>query len=175
MDADFLLSRGWFDFPEDVYDLFRELTDEEFWTLYAKRANYNHIVSMAFANCVTFPPPAFKIKLNIIEDKTVEVVPQFDKEAWTKHLSEIEFEAPEFEKDELILELDSEIKSIQNILDNYRQNKSRHDKQIINEYISSLKDLKIQKTKLESEKKAQYDRWVEKEYQRFKTNFYQFN
>lgn len=170
MDADFLLSRGWFDFPEDVYDLFRELSDDEFWALYAKRAKYNHVISMAFANCVTFPPPPFKIKLNVIEEEIKEVVPHFDSEAWARHLSEIDFEAPEFEKNELIADLDSEINTIQNILDNYRQNKSRHDKQIVNEYISSLKDLKIQKAKLESEKKAQYDRWIEREYQRFKTN-----
>lgn len=170
MDADFLLSRGWFDFPEDVYDLFRELSDDEFWSLYAKRAKYNHVVSMAFANCVTFPPPPFKIKLNVIEEEVKEAVHQFDKEAWDQHLSEIEFDAPEFEKDDVITELDSEINTIQNILDNYRQNKSRHDKQIVNDYISSLKDLKIQKSKLESEKKAQYDRWIEREKERFKTN-----
>ena len=151
MDADFLLSRGWFDFPDDVYHIFRELSDEEFWSLYAKRAKYNHVVSMAFANCVIFPKPAFKIKLNIIEDEVKEAVREFDKEAWARHLSEIEFDAPEFEKDELIVDLDKEIKSIQNILDNYRSNKNRHDKQIVNDYISSLKDLKIQKTKLESE------------------------
>ena len=167
MDADFLLSRGWFDFPEDVYDLFRELSDEDFWKLYARRAKYNHVVSMAFANCVTYPHPPFKIKLNVIEEEIKEVVPQFDKEAWNRHLSEIEFDAPEFEKDELIADLDREIKSIQNIIDNYRSNKNRHDKQIVNDYISSLKDLKIQKTKLESEKKAQYDRWIEIEYRRF--------
>jgi len=166
-DADFLLSRGWFDFPEDVYVLFRELSDEKFWDLYAKRAKYNHVVSMAFANCVTFPKPAFKIKLNVIEEEVKEVVQHVDKGAWLRHLAEIEFDAPDFEKDEMIIEMDSEIKSIQNILDNYRSNKNRHDKQIVTDYISSLKDLKIQKTKLESEKKAQYDRWVEREYQRY--------
>jgi hypothetical protein len=171
MDADFLLSRGWFDFPEDVYDLFRELSDEDFWKLYAKRAKYNHVVSMAFANCVTYPHAPFKIKLNVIEEEVVEVVPQFDKEAWARHLSDIEFDAPEFEKNELIADLDKEIKSIQNIIDNYRSNKNRHDKQIVNDYISSLKDLKIQKAKLESEKKVQYDNWIEIEYRRFKTNF----
>lgn len=171
MDADFLLSRGWFDFPEDVYIIFRELSDDEFWALYAQRAKYNHVVSMAFANCVTFPKPAFKIKLNIIEDEVKEVVREVDKDAWARHLTEIEFEAPEFEKDDLIADIDSEIKSIQNILDNYRSNKNRHDKQIVNDYISSLKDLKIQQAKLQSEKKAQYNAWVEKEYQRFKTNF----
>jgi hypothetical protein len=170
MDADFLLSRGWFDFPEDVYDIFRELSDEDFWALYAKRAKYNHVVSMAFANCVTFPPPPYKIKLNVIEEEVVEVVREIDKDAWARHLSEIDFEAPEFEKDELIADLEYEIKSIQTILDSYRHNKSRHDKQIVNEYISSLKDLKIQKAKLETQKKAQYDHWVEREYQRFKTN-----
>jgi hypothetical protein len=170
MDADFLLSRGWFDFPEDVYDLFRELSDQDFWKLYAQRAKYNHVVSMAFANCVTYPHPPFKIKLNVIEEEIKEVVPQFDKEAWARHLSEIEFDAPEFEKNDVITELDSEINTIQNILDNYRHNKSRHDKQIVNDYISSLKDLKIQKAKLEFEKKAQYDRWVEIEQHRFKTN-----
>jgi len=168
-EADFLLKRGWFDFVEDIYPIFEDLSDEDFWKLYDKRAGYDRLVCMAFSNCVIFPKPRTKITLNVIEEE--EEKPEADiMPAWAEHFKNIQENAPEFEKEEDITELDTEIDSVQNILDNYRQNKSRHDKQIVNDYISSLKDLKIQKNKLISEKKAQYDHWVEREFTKFKTN-----
>jgi hypothetical protein len=170
-DADFLLTRGWFDFVEDIYPIFREMSDDDFWKLYRKRSGYDHLVQMAFANCVTYPKVPGKVTLNIIEEENDDTEVDISG-PWAHHLKLIQDQAPEYEKEELIQDLDAEIESIQTVLDNYRQNKSKHDKQIINEYISSLKDLKIQKNKLVVEKKAQYDRWVEKEYSKFKTNFH---
>jgi len=168
-EADFLLKRGWFDFVEDIYPIFHDVSEEDFWKLYRKRAEYDRLICMAFSNCVIFPKPRTKITLNIIEEE--EEKPEVDiMPAWAEHFKTIQENAPEFEKEEDIAELDTEIDSVQNILDNYRVNKSRHDKQIVNDYISSLKDLKIQKNKLISEKKAQYDHWVEREFTKFKTN-----
>ena len=169
-DADFLLTRGWFDFVEDIYPIFREISDEDFWKLHYNRAKYGHLVQMAFANCVTYPKPRGKITLNIIEEEKDETEADISG-PWAQHLKNIQEEAPEYEKEEFIQEFETEINSIQSVLDNYRSNKNRHDKQIVNDYISSLKDLKIQKNKLVLEKKTQYDRWVEKEYSKFKTNF----
>jgi len=169
-DADFLLTRGWFDFVEDIYPIFREMSDSDFWKLHYKRAKYGHLVQMAFANCVTYPKPPGKITLNIIEEEPDNTEVDISR-PWAQHLKTIQEEAPEYEKEEIIQDLESEINSIQSVLDNYRSNKNRHDKQIVNDYISSLKDLKIQKNKLVVEKKAQYDRWAEKEYSKFKTNF----
>jgi hypothetical protein len=170
-DADFLLTRGWFDFVEDIYPIFREMSDSDFWKLYHKRAGYDHLVQMAFANCVTFPKPQGKITLNIIEEEEDDTGVDISR-PWASHLKLIQDQAPEYEKEELIQDFDSEINSIQSILDNYRINRTRNDKQILNEYVSSLKDLKIQKNKLVLEKKAEYDYWVEKEYAKFKTNFH---
>lgn len=168
-EADFLLKRGWFDFVEDVYPIFHDVSDEDFWKLYRKRAEYDRLICMAFSNCVIFPRPQTKITLNVIEEE--EEKPEVNVIAlWAEYFKTIQDNAPEFEKDEIIEDIQSEIESVQNILDNYRINKSRHDKQIVNDYISSLKDLKIQKSKLEAEKKSQYDHWVEKEFTRFKTN-----
>jgi hypothetical protein len=169
-EAEILLKRGWFDFVEDIYPIFRELSDDDFWTLYRKRAGYDHLVQMAFSNCVIFPKVQGKISLNIIEEEEDDTEVDISG-PWAHHFKLIQDQAPEFEKEELIQDLDSEISSVQNILDNYRVNRTRNDKQIVNEYVSSLKDLKIQKNKLVLEKKAQYDRWVEKEFTRFKTNF----
>jgi hypothetical protein len=169
-EADFLLRRGWFDFVHDIYPIFEDLSDEDFWKLYHKRAGYDRLVCMAFANCVTFPKPKTTITLNVIEEEesdrpVIDIIA-----AWVEYFKTIQDNAPEFEKDEIIEDIQSEIDSVQNILDNYRQNKSRHDKQIVNDYISSLKDLKIQKSKLEAEKKSNYDQWVEREFLKFKTN-----
>lgn len=169
-EADFLLRRGWFDFVEDIYPIFEDVSDEDFWKLYRKRAEYDRLVCTAFSKCVTFPKPRTTITLNVIEEE--EEKPEVDIIAkWAEHFKTIQDDAPEFEKDEIIEDIQSEIESVQNILDNYRSNKNRHDKQIVNDYISSLKDLKVQKAKLESEKKAQHDRWVEREFLKFKTNF----
>jgi hypothetical protein len=170
-DADFLLNRNWFGALEDVYYILGDLHDEDFWLLYQKRASYSHLVGMAFANCVTFPHPQTKISLNVIEEEEpAKSDASIIIREWAEYFKTIHEQAPEFEKDEIIEELQSEIESVQTILDNYRSNKKRHDKQIVNDYISSLKDLKVQKSKLEAEKKSNYDRWVEREFLKFKTN-----
>jgi len=167
-EADFLLRRGWFDFVEDIYPIFHGISDEDFWKLYRKRREYTHLVCMAFANCCVFPKPQTKITLNVIEEDEKPAVNIMA--IWAEHFKNIQDDAPEFEKDDVIEGIQSEIESVENILENYRLNKNRHDKQIVNDYISSLKDLKIQKNKLEAEKKSNYDHWVEKEFAKFKTN-----
>ena len=172
-DADYLLLRGWFHEPADVYIIFRELSDSDFWSLYHQRAKYNRLVTLSFATCAVFPPPQFKIKLNVIEDVEEKVYKKADiRKEWDEYFKTIEVEIPEFEKEETIAEIEREIDSVQNILDNYRSNKNRHDKQIVNDYISSLKDLKIQRSKLETEKKELYDNWVRLKFEKFqrKTN-----
>lgn len=172
-EADYLLSRAWFHEPADVYLIFRELSDSDFWKLYHQRAKYNRLVTLSFATCAVFPPPETKIKLNVIEDVEERVYKKADiRKEWGEYFKTIEVETPEFEKEDIISEIEREIDSVQNILDNYRSNKNRHDKQIVNDYISSLKDLKIQKSKLETEKKQLYDNWVNLEFEKFerKTN-----
>ena len=171
-EADYLLSRAWFHEPADVYIIFRELSDSDFWTLYHQRAKYNRLVTLSFATCAMFPPPETKIKLNVIENEERVPVKIDIRKEWAEYFKTIEVESPEFEKEETISEIQQEIDSVQNILDNYRSNKNRHDKQIVNDYISSLKDLKIQKAKLETEKKQLYDNWVNLQFEKFerKTN-----
>jgi len=97
-DADFLLSRAWFNKVEDVYLILGNVSDDDFWELYKQRSKYNHLVCMGFSNCITFPKPKINITLNVIEEEEKVFKISDIQKAWAKYFKTIKVETHEFEK-----------------------------------------------------------------------------